>query len=64
MKKEDYPITMTAKHVAEILGISLRMTYEEMKNPDFPAIKIGRHIKVHRDKFFEWMDRKADKEIS
>ena len=64
MNKEDFPITMTAKDVSAVLGISLRVAYEEMNKPDFPVVRIGRHKKVHRDKFFEWLDRKAEKEIS
>ncbi|VXC06973.1 putative prophage LambdaBa04, DNA binding protein [Bacillus sp. 349Y] len=61
MKKiEDYPLTMTAKHVAEILNVSPRVAYDLMEGKDFPLIRIGRHKKVHRDKFFLWMDRKAE----
>jgi excisionase family DNA binding protein len=64
MKKEDFPITMTAKDVSAVLGISLRVAYDVMEGEEFPLVKIGRHKKVHRDKFFEWLDRKAEKEIS
>jgi predicted DNA-binding transcriptional regulator AlpA len=56
---EDYPITMTAKDVSQILGISPRVAYDIMEAEDFPLIRIGRHKKVHRDKFFQWMDQKA-----
>ena len=36
---EDYPITMNAKHVEEILGISRAQSYETMHQEDFPKIK-------------------------
>jgi predicted DNA-binding transcriptional regulator AlpA len=62
--KEDFPITLTAKHVSQILGISLRVAYDIMEGEDFPLVRIGRHKKVHKDKFFEWMDRQANKKSS
>jgi excisionase family DNA binding protein len=55
--KEKYPIVMTAKHVSEILGCSLRIAYEVMEQPDFPLIRIGRHKKVNREAFFRWLER-------
>jgi excisionase family DNA binding protein len=54
--KEQYPIVLTAKHVAEILGCSLRIAYEIMERPDFPLLRIGRHKKVNREAFFRWME--------
>ena len=35
---EDYPITMNAEHVREVLGISRAKTYEVMHREDFPLI--------------------------
>lgn len=58
--KEQYPITMTAKHVAEVLGISLRVAYEVMEQKDFPLIRIGRNKKVNREAFFKWMERQSN----
>jgi len=57
MDKKDYPITLTAKHVAEILGVSLIKAYDIMEHPDFPLIRVGRHKKVNRDAFFRWMEQ-------
>jgi excisionase family DNA binding protein len=61
-KKEDvytegYPAVLTAKEVAEILGVSRRIAYEIMERSDFPLIRIGRHKKVKRDNFFEWLNQ-------
>jgi excisionase family DNA binding protein len=52
-----YPTILTADHVAEILGISLRMGYELMERKDFPLIRIGRLKRVNRDEFFKWLNQ-------
>ncbi|WP_409276406.1 helix-turn-helix domain-containing protein (plasmid) [Neobacillus sp. SCS-31] len=51
-----YPIVMSAVHMAEILGISRRVAYEIMERKDFPLIRYGRSKRVKRDKFFEWLE--------
>nr|WP_276532477.1 helix-turn-helix domain-containing protein [Cytobacillus horneckiae] len=54
--REDYPITLEARHVQEILGIGKRKAYELMDENGFPCVKIGRLKRVNRDKFFDWYD--------
>lgn len=50
----DYPITLDAKIIQEILGLGRRQIYELLNNPPFNVLRIGRLIKVNRDVFFEW----------
>jgi excisionase family DNA binding protein len=65
MKKEDYPLVMTATHIQEILGVGKRKSYEIMDEKGFPLVRLGGKLKrVNRDDFFDWLDRKAEKEIS
>ena len=53
---EDYPLILTAKHIAEILSVSKPTVYEWMKHEDFPVLPIpGRIRRVHRDEFFDWL---------
>ena len=61
---EDYPITMNAKQVREVLGISRAKTYEVMHREDFPLIQFGKRMLVRRDAFKEWyeMQDKQDEE--
>lgn len=56
MKKiEDYDITLTAKDIMDILKVSKRKTYEFLnESPPFPVKRVGRDLKINRDKFFEW----------
>ncbi|WP_100406230.1 MerR family transcriptional regulator [Bacillus solitudinis] len=53
--QEDYPILMQAPHVAEIVGVSLRIAYEIMERKDFPLIRIGRAKRVEKEAFFNWL---------
>lgn len=64
MRKEDYPLVMTATHIQEILGVGKRKSYEIMGEKGFPLVKLGSLKRVNRDDFFDWLDRKAEKEIS
>ena len=59
---EDYPITMNAKHVEEILGISRAQSYETMHQEDFPTFRIGKRMLVRRDAFKEWYEKQGNKQ--
>jgi hypothetical protein len=59
MKKEDYPMVLTAKHVSQILGCSLRIAYEVMDYEGFPLLRVGRSKKVSREAFFNWLDQQS-----
>jgi excisionase family DNA binding protein len=57
MKKiEDYPLILTAEHIAEIMGISKRVAYELMEYKGFPLIRVGRLKRVNREAFFKWLE--------
>ena len=55
---EDYPMILTAEHIAEILMVSKPTAYELMNRHDFPLIKIGRCKRVLRDEFFLWLSNR------
>ncbi|TYS91946.1 helix-turn-helix domain-containing protein [Rossellomorea aquimaris] len=64
-RKEDYPLVLTAKDIQEILGVGKRKSYEIMEEKGFPIVRLGGKLKrVNRDDFFEWLDCKAEREIS
>ena len=52
----DYPLILTADHIAEILGISKRVAYDTMEYEGFPLVRIGRLKRVNRDSFFKWLE--------
>lgn len=58
-EKLDYPLVLSAKEVAEILGVSKRVAYEVMDYKGFPLIRINGAKgtkRVQRDAFFNWLD--------
>ena len=59
---EDYPITMNAEQVREVLGVSRAKTYEIMHRVDFPLIQFGRRMLVRRDAFKEWYEKQGNKQ--
>jgi len=61
---DQMPVMLTVPDVSNILGISLTNTYELVKHPSFPAIKIGSRVIVPRDKFLAWIDRSSGSSVS
>ncbi len=57
MEIKDYPITLSVKHVQEILDIGRGTAYQLTEREDFPCIKVGKVKRIPRDKFFEWMEQ-------
>ena len=55
------PVALTVDQVQKILGISRVSAYQLLKQPDFPAVRIGeRRYVIPRDRFFAWLDKKAN----
>ena len=50
------PLSLNAKDIAAVLGISRANAYTLMRAKGFPTIFIGKRMIVPRDKFIEWMD--------
>ena len=54
--REDLPLVLTPADVAAILGISRNKAYEVLHSEDFLKFQIGKHYRIHRDKFLTWLD--------
>ena len=52
---DELPLFLSAKLVAQTLGIGQASAYELMREKDFPAIRIGSRIVVPKDKFRQWV---------
>ena len=48
--------TMTVEEVSKMLGISLRLAYEEFCTGHLPARKIGRKWIISRQQITEWLN--------
>ena len=55
--KNEFPLVMKARDVAEAMGISKRNAYHVMSMPDFPVIRINKMMMVYRESFFVWLER-------
>ncbi|MDE6836834.1 MAG: helix-turn-helix domain-containing protein [Acutalibacter sp.] len=53
---EELPLFLTAKTVAEVLGISVAGAYELLHQEDFPVLKIGSRLVVPKEKFLLWIE--------
>lgn len=62
---EEIPLFLDAKGIVRILGVSTTTAYTMLKDPAFPAVKIGRKRLVRKEKLFEWLqERETDVEAA
>lgn len=60
----ELPVGMRIEDCARVLGVSRATMFIEAKRPDFPKIKVGqRRWVIPRDKFLQWMERKAEEAL-
>ena len=57
---DELPMFLTVMDVANLLGISLAIAYELVREENFPKLKIvqGRTI-IPRDRLLEWLDEQT-----
>lgn len=53
---DNYPITLKAEEVAEILGVSRSNAYIIMHSKGFPKMQIGKRIMVTKENLLRWME--------
>ena len=53
---DELPLFLSAKNVAELLGVSISSTYELMQEQGCPVLKIGSRKVVPKEKFREWVE--------
>ena len=53
---DELPLFLSAKLVAQTLGIGQASAYELMREKGFPAVRIGSRIVVPKDKFRQWVE--------
>lgn len=56
---DELPLFLSAKLVAQTLGVGRATAYELMNEKDFPAIRVGSRIVVPKEKFRQWVDAQA-----
>ena len=56
MEIKDYPLMLDVDHVKEILGVNKTAAYTFCKQEGCPSIRVGKRIKIPRDRFFEYIN--------
>jgi len=55
---------LTVKDIQKMLGVSANVAYGLTKKKDFPAVRVGdKRIVIPRDKFLQWLDKRAGEAI-
>lgn len=58
---DELPLYLNALDISKLLGVSKSKAYELMSRNEFPSIKLGGRVLVEREKFINWLDKKAEK---
>lgn len=56
---DELPLFLSAKTVAQVLGISMAGTYELLHQKGFPVLKIGSRLVVPKEKFLTWIEEQT-----
>ena len=48
-------VMLCVKDVREIMGIGRDRSYELMQSKQFPTVKVGKKVLVHKDVFDKWL---------
>lgn len=54
--REELPTILTVEQVGHFLRISRGMAYQLVHRRDFPAVRIGRAIRVPREALLKWLE--------
>ena len=58
---DELPLYLNALDISKLLGVSKSKAYELMSRNEVPSIKLGGRVLVEREKFINWLDKKAEK---
>ena len=59
--RETLPMLLSANDI-QTMGFTRTMAYNILNRDDVPVVKIGSRKFIQRDKFFDWLDNKEDRE--
>ena len=58
-KEAEASLTLNAKQIAQLLGISRAAAYTLLHSKTFPTLRIGTRLLTPRDQLQEWMKRQT-----
>lgn len=59
--RDTLPMMLSANEI-QTMGFTRTMAYNILNRDDVPVVKIGSRKFIQRNKFFDWLDSKEDRE--
>lgn len=57
---DELPAILSAKHIAQVMGLSVPVVYDLMNSNNFPSIRVGgKRLIVSKQAFINWLDKEA-----
>lgn len=56
-RMDSLPMVLTPTDVRMVLGISKNTSYELFRSKDFPCFRVGKQLRVSRERFIKWMEQ-------
>lgn len=56
---DELPFMLTVAQAQAVYGCSKKLMYDTVHRKDFPAIRLGRTIRIPRDAFLQWIEQQA-----
>lgn len=54
---KDHPLLLTVSQAAELLQVGRDTMYTLCHRADFPAIRLGRSVRINREGLQNWLDK-------
>lgn len=62
MTQDEAPLIYTVPELAEVMRIGKGAAYQLVKQPGFPAVKVGKRVVIPAASFHRWLERQAEGE--
>lgn len=56
---DELPLILDVKTVREITGLGQNNVYDLFHRADFPAVRVGKCLRVGREAFRNWLEKNA-----
>lgn len=55
---------LTVSQAAEYLNLPVSKIYELVRSKGFPALKLGKHWRIHKERLDQWLHNKLPEETT
>lgn len=61
--KRELPLVLTPADVQKVLSVSRNTAYEVFRSKDFPCFRVGKQLRVSKERFIKWMEQQPEKAV-